>query len=56
MTNVENIEDLLEVVLGKHNHEFVLKNVDVTLLHSFDRQVSSPLMSFTGKSKILLFT
>ncbi len=54
MTNVENIEDLLEVVLGKHNHEFVLKNVDVTLLHSFDRQISKDV-ALTDRQHDLLY-
>lgn len=39
MTEVQNIEDLLQVVLGKYGHNFVLKTADVGLLNSFDRQI-----------------
>lgn len=39
MTEVQNIEDLLQVVLGKYGHNFVLKSSDVNLLNSFDRQI-----------------
>lgn len=39
MTEINYIEDLLQVVLGKYGHNFALKDSDLTLLNSFDRQV-----------------
>jgi len=55
MTSTENIEDLLQVVLGKHNHEFVLKNADLTLLNSFDRQINKGV-ALTDRQHNLLKT
>ena len=40
MLEINYIEDLLEVVLGKYNHNFILKTSDTSLLHSFDRQLN----------------
>ena len=39
MTEINYIEDLLQVVLGKYGHNFALRDADLTLLNSFDRQI-----------------
>jgi|TARA_B100000035_G_scaffold309530_1_gene315859 hypothetical protein len=39
MTEINYIEDLLQVVLGKYGHTFALRDADLTLLNSFDRQI-----------------
>lgn len=39
MTEIQFIEDLLQVVLGKYGHTFILRDADIPLLNSFDRQI-----------------
>ena len=39
MTEIQFIEDLLQVVLGKYGHTFILRDADIHLLNSFDRQI-----------------